>query len=101
MTRQNDGSIDAPASPLRPDVMAAVTKAVHSALSGPDHRALDVGGGDGQHVLPRARRAGLRRGGALHEVVGRLRHGLNERAPVDAIDGALAHWDVLLTELAK
>jgi acetylornithine deacetylase/succinyl-diaminopimelate desuccinylase-like protein len=28
-------------------------------------------------------------------------HGLNERAPVDAIDGALAHWEVLLKGLAK
>jgi acetylornithine deacetylase/succinyl-diaminopimelate desuccinylase-like protein len=32
--RQNDGSIDAPASPLRPDVMAAVTKAVHARYPG-------------------------------------------------------------------
>jgi hypothetical protein len=28
-------------------------------------------------------------------------HGLNERAPVAAIDGALAHWNMLLKALAK
>jgi len=28
-------------------------------------------------------------------------HGLNERVPVAAIDGALAHWDSLLRDLAK
>jgi carboxypeptidase PM20D1 len=28
-------------------------------------------------------------------------HGLNERAPTDAIDGALAHWESILKDLAK
>jgi acetylornithine deacetylase/succinyl-diaminopimelate desuccinylase-like protein len=28
-------------------------------------------------------------------------HGLNERAPVAAIPGALAHWDSLLHDLSK
>ena len=28
-------------------------------------------------------------------------HGLNERIPVDSIAPALAHWHVLLTDLAK
>ena len=28
-------------------------------------------------------------------------HGLNERSPVAAIDGALAHWDSILRDLAK
>jgi carboxypeptidase PM20D1 len=28
-------------------------------------------------------------------------HGLNERAPVDAIAPALAHWDSLLRDLSK
>ena len=28
-------------------------------------------------------------------------HGLNERAPVSSIPGALDHWHTLLTELAK
>jgi acetylornithine deacetylase/succinyl-diaminopimelate desuccinylase-like protein len=27
-------------------------------------------------------------------------HGLNERAPVASIDGALDHWHVLITELS-
>jgi hypothetical protein len=28
-------------------------------------------------------------------------HGLDERAPVAAIDGALAHWESLLKALAR
>jgi acetylornithine deacetylase/succinyl-diaminopimelate desuccinylase-like protein len=28
-------------------------------------------------------------------------HGLNERAPIAAIDGALAHWDAVIRDLAK
>ena len=28
-------------------------------------------------------------------------HGLNERVPLSAIDGALVQWHALLTELAK
>jgi hypothetical protein len=28
-------------------------------------------------------------------------HGLNERVPLAAIDGALAHWDSLLKSLAR
>ena len=28
-------------------------------------------------------------------------HGLNERAPLDAIDGALAHWESILRDLTK
>ena len=34
ITRLADGSIDSPASPLRPDVMKAVTKAVHARYPG-------------------------------------------------------------------
>ena len=28
-------------------------------------------------------------------------HGLNEKAPLDAVDGALAHYESLLRDLAK
>ena len=96
-----DGSIDAPASPLRPDVMAAVTKAVHA-----QHPTLTIvpsmsaGATDSMHF----RALGIPSygvGGLYMKPSDDFTHGLNERAPVAAIDGALAHWQVLLKELAK
>jgi carboxypeptidase PM20D1 len=96
-----DGSIDAPASPLRPDVMAAVTKAVHA-----QHPSLTIvpsmsaGATDSMHF----RALGIPSygvGGLYMKSSDDFTHGLNERAPVAAIDGALAHWQILLKELAK
>ena len=101
VTRQNDGSIDAPASPLRPDVMAAVTKAVHARYPGLTIvPSMSAGATDSMFFralgIPAYGVAGL-----FMKSSDDFAHGLNERAPVDAIDGALAHWEVLLKELAK
>lgn len=101
VTRLNDGSIDAPASPLRPDVMAAVTKAVHARYPGlPIMPSMSAGATDSMFFralgVPAYGVAGL-----FMKSSDNFSHGLNERAPVDAIDGALAHWEVLLKELAK
>ena len=99
--RQNDGAIDAPASPLRPDVMAAVTKAVHARYPGlPVVPSMAAGATDSMFFralgIPAYGVAGL-----FMKSSDDFAHGLNERAPVAAIDGALAHWEVLLKELAK
>jgi acetylornithine deacetylase/succinyl-diaminopimelate desuccinylase-like protein len=99
--RQNDGSIDAPASPLRPDVMAAVTKAVHARYPGlPIVPSMSAGATDSMFFralgVPAYGVAGL-----FMKSSDDFSHGLNERAPVDAIDGAMAHWEVLLKDLAK
>jgi carboxypeptidase PM20D1 len=99
--RQNDGAIDAPASPLRPDVMAAVTKAVHARYPGlPVAPSMAAGATDSMFFralgIPAYGVAGL-----FMKSSDDFAHGLNERAPVAAIDGALAHWEVLLKELAK
>lgn len=101
VTRQNDGSIDAPASPLRPDVVAAVTKAVHARYPGLTIvPSMSAGATDSMFFralgIPAYGVAGL-----FMKSSDDFSHGLNERAPVDAIDGALAHWEVLLKELAK
>lgn len=101
VTRQNDGSIDAPASPLRPDVMAAVTKTVHARYPGLTIvPSMSAGATDSMFFralgIPAYGVAGL-----FMKSSDDFSHGLNERAPVDAIDGALAHWEVLLKELAK
>ena len=89
------------ASPLRPDVMAAVTKAVHARFPGlPIIPSMSAGATDSYHFrmlgVPSYGVAGL-----FSKASDSYAHGLNERVPVDAIPGALAHWDSLLRDLAK
>jgi acetylornithine deacetylase/succinyl-diaminopimelate desuccinylase-like protein len=101
VTRLEDGSIDSPPSPMRPDVVAAVTKAVHARYPGlaivPSQ---DSGASDSMYF----RAAGIPSygvSGLFMEQGQSFIHGLNEKAPVAAIDGDLAHWRSLLTDLAK
>jgi acetylornithine deacetylase/succinyl-diaminopimelate desuccinylase-like protein len=101
VTRLDDGSIDSPPSPLRPDLMKAVTKAVHARFPGlPVVPAQAAGATDSMYF----RAAGVPSygvSGLFMKDSDEFSHGLNERAPLEAIDGALAHWDVLLKDLAK
>jgi acetylornithine deacetylase/succinyl-diaminopimelate desuccinylase-like protein len=101
ITRSPDGAIDSPASPLRPDVMTAVTKAVHARFPGlPIVPVMSAGATDGMFT----RAAGIPTygvSGLFMKASDDFSHGLNERAPVDAIDGALAHWESILRDLAK
>lgn len=101
VTRLDDGSIDSPPSPMRPDVMAAVAKAVHARYPGlaivPSQ---DAGASDSMYF----RAAGIPSygvSGLFMEQGQSFIHGLNEKAPVAGIDGDLAHWDSLLRDLAK
>jgi carboxypeptidase PM20D1 len=96
-----DGSVESPASPLRPDVMAAVTKAVHAQHPGlAIVPSMSAGATDSMHFralgVPSYGVSGL-----FMKASDDFAHGLNERAPVSAIDGDLAHWDSLLRDLAK
>jgi carboxypeptidase PM20D1 len=101
VTTQNSGSIESPVSPLRDDVMSAVKKSIHA-----QHKGLSIipsmsaGATDGMHFrangVPTYGIAGL-----FMKASDDFSHGLNERAPVAAIDGALAHWDSVLRDLAK
>jgi len=101
ITRSPDGAIDSPASPLRPDVMAAITKAVHARYPGlPIVPVMSAGATDGMFT----RAAGIPTygvSGLFMKASDDFSHGLNERAPLDAIDGALAHWESILRDLAK
>jgi acetylornithine deacetylase/succinyl-diaminopimelate desuccinylase-like protein len=101
ITRLADGSIDSPASPLRADVMAALRKAVDRNHPGlPIVPIQSAGATDSMHF----RAAGVPSYGVsgLYIQPGvSFTHGLNEKAPVAAIPGALAHWEVLLREIAK
>lgn len=101
VTRQNDGSIDAPASPLRADVLAAVTKAVHAQHPGlPIAPTMSAGATDSMFFralgVPAYGVSGL-----FMKASDDFAHGLNERVPIGAIDGALAHWESILKDLAK
>ena len=99
--RLDDGSIDSPASPLRPDVIAAVTKAVHARFPGlPIVPAQASGATDSMYF----RAAGVPSygvSGLFMKDSDEFSHGLNERAPISAIDGDLAHYDSILKDLAK
>ena len=88
------------ASPLRDDVMAAVTHAartVHPDI--PVTPSMSAGATDGLFF----RAAGIPAygvGGVFLRDEDDFAHGLNERVPVEAFYEGLTHWRVLLTELA-
>jgi acetylornithine deacetylase/succinyl-diaminopimelate desuccinylase-like protein len=95
------GGVANAASPLRPDVMAAVTKAVHARYPGLTIvPSMSAGATDSMYYralgVPSYGVAGL-----FMKASDDFSHGLDERAPVAAIDGALAHWESLLKDLAK
>lgn len=97
----DDGSVDSPASPLRPDVMAAVKKAVNARYPGLQVTpSMSSGATDGMHFravgVPTYGVAGL-----FSRNEDSFAHGLNERAPVASIDGSLDHWRSLLKDLAR
>ncbi|MHA6204110.1 M20/M25/M40 family metallo-hydrolase [Dyella soli] len=88
------------ASPLRPDVMAAVTRAVHTIRPGvtvtPEQES---GATDGLYF----RAAGVPTygvSGLFMKTSDAFAHGLNERIPVKSFYDDVAYWHVLLTDLA-
>ena len=89
-----------PISELRPDVVAAVSKAVHAQY--PDVKLIaymESGGTDGMHF----RKAGIPTwavGGHFMNPDDMFAHGLNERVPIDSFYGAMDHWSIILKELA-
>jgi acetylornithine deacetylase/succinyl-diaminopimelate desuccinylase-like protein len=101
ITQEGGGSVEGEASPLRSDVIAAVTKAVHASYPKvaivPN---MSAGATDSMHFralgIPSYGVSGL-----FIKPSDDFTHGLNERAPVAAIDVALTHWDGLLRELAR
>jgi acetylornithine deacetylase/succinyl-diaminopimelate desuccinylase-like protein len=90
----------ADASPLRKDVMAALTKAAHARYPG-----IPVVPG----MVPWATDGAVFRSngiptygvsGSMLKASDAFSHGLNERLPVESFYGELTHWYVLLKELA-
>lgn len=86
-------------SPLRPDVMAAVTKAVHTIHPGvPVTPEQESGASDGIYFTA----VGIPTygvGGLFMKSSDSFAHGLNERIPVKGFYDDLAYWHTLLTEL--
>ena len=100
VTRQDD-YVASLASPLRPDVVAAVTKAVTTIHPGmPVAPEMSTGASDARPF----RVAGIPVygvGGVWVRVPIDLRaHGKDERLPVKALDDNVKHWMILTTEMA-
>jgi len=94
--------VPTPASPLRPDVLAAVTKAI-TRFHGPQmhvYPMMSTGASDGSFF----RAAGI----PVYDVDGswgispddERAHGLDERIPVRAMYDDVLHWEMLLSNLA-
>jgi len=98
--RQLGEATESPISRLRPDVVAAVKKAVHARYPGlPVMAYMESGGTDGMHF----RKAGIPTwavSGLFMNPDEMYAHGLNERVPVSGFYGALDHWSIILRELA-
>ena len=93
-------SIWSDASPLRPDVMAAVTRAVHLRNPGvPVVPKQESGATDGIFL----RAAGIPTYGVGNTFIkdsDDFSHGLNERLPAKSFYDGLEYWHALLTDLA-
>ena len=91
---------ESPVSELRPEVVAAVTKAVHAQHPGVKVIAyMESGGTDGMHF----RKAGIPTwavSGLFMNPDEMFAHGLNERIPIESFYASLEHWSIILRELA-
>jgi acetylornithine deacetylase/succinyl-diaminopimelate desuccinylase-like protein len=92
--------IGSPSSPLREDVLSAISKAVHARFPDiPIIPAMVPWATDGKH----ARIAGIPTYGVIGLFLRQeddFAHGLNERVPVGSFFGALEHWYIILHDLA-
>lgn len=89
------------ASPMRADVMDAVRKSIDRRFPGlPVIPSMSAGASDSlyfrMHGVPSYGVSGL-----FLKPSDDFTHGLNERAPVSSVAGALDHWHTLISELAK
>ncbi|MBO9711429.1 M20/M25/M40 family metallo-hydrolase [Sphingomonas sp.] len=95
------GSIASPASPLRPDLMALVTKAIHARYPGiPVVPSMASGASDSMHFRAR----GVPSYGVspiFMKGSDSFSHGLNERTPLSEISPSIVYYKTLLTTLAK
>lgn len=97
---QRGEAFPSPASPLRDDIMAALTATVHARYPGiPVIPTMAAYATDGREV----RSAGIPTYGVMGLFMkdsDQFAHGLDERVPVEQFFGALEHWKGLLSRLA-
>lgn len=98
---RNDDYVASLSSPLRPDVVNAFTKAIHTLHPGaPISPEMSTGASDARPF----RVAGIPIYGAngawVVVPVDFRAHGKDERLPVKALDDNVVHWKLMLTELA-
>ncbi|MFC5436957.1 M20/M25/M40 family metallo-hydrolase [Rhodanobacter umsongensis] len=93
--------VASPASPLRKDVIAAVTDAVHRRFPGVEIApGMSAGASDSMHF----RNAGVPSYGidaAFTKPDDTFAHGLNEKLPASEVEAGLEFWHQVLTQLAK
>ncbi len=97
----SEGSVATDASPIRADLVAAVTKAIHIGYPGvPVFPTMSAGASDSMWF----RNEHVPSYGVSPIFIkdsDRLSHGLNERVPVDDISPSIAYMLSLLTDLSK
>jgi acetylornithine deacetylase/succinyl-diaminopimelate desuccinylase-like protein len=95
------GALEAPDSPLRPDVTAAVTQAVHARAPGvPVVPSMSQGATDSMHF----RAHGVPAFGVAATFIAPaddFSHGLNERMPVATLDPGVQQMEAILRAIAK
>lgn len=101
ITVQPPPPVISPASPLRKDVMAAVTRAIHARYPNVDVvPGMSSGATDSMYF----RNAGVPSYGVaplFAKTNDTFAHGLNERLPAAEVPAALDYWHALLTDLTK
>lgn len=95
-----ENTLAGPASPMREDVMAAVKRSIERRYPGlPVIPQMSSGATDSLHFRAQGTDSyGV--SGLFLKPSDDFSHGLDERAPVASIDGALDHWHRLITELS-
>ena len=97
----DDDNPFADASPLRPDVMKAVTKAVKARYPQLEVTPAMSAGATDSLIFRAAGIPSYGVSGLFQRSEDNFAHGLNERVPVSQIAPALAHWRTIVTELSR
>ena len=101
ITLSDSDNPSADASPLRTDVMKAVTKAVKARYPKLDVTPSMSAGATDSLIFRAAGMPSYGVSGLFQRAEDSFAHGLNERVPVSEIAPAVAHWRTLVTELSK
>jgi acetylornithine deacetylase/succinyl-diaminopimelate desuccinylase-like protein len=101
ITLSDDDNPFADASPLRPDVMKAVTKAVKARYPKLEITPSMSAGATDSLIFRAAGMPSYGVSALFQRSEDSFAHGLNERIPVAEIEPALAHWRTLITELSR